>query len=264
MNTDQAFDLLTDAGVTEDISIQTVRRWLKEKKIKYEGTVQQNSGYILDDSDEVFNMLKDAGVPDNIATKIVQRWLNEGKIQNVKAGKRKNQNQYIPNEKASLQRLNNPADQDRIIRQLQVKIKAQNEHIKGIEQLHETSINTLIQQRNKLNKEIISLEHENSELQRETQKLLKENFKLHKELTRLKDELTNGSKKDPDKTHAAPSTKMNNYRQKLGLSKNSSHKEVLAGYKKLLKATHPDQGGSPTAFHYIKTDYDDFRNSIKE
>ncbi|MDQ7860949.1 hypothetical protein RCO48_07755 [Peribacillus frigoritolerans] len=37
MNTDQAFDLLKDAGVTESSSIQTVRRWLREGKIKYEG-----------------------------------------------------------------------------------------------------------------------------------------------------------------------------------------------------------------------------------
>ncbi|MBR8644041.1 hypothetical protein KEH51_02900 [[Brevibacterium] frigoritolerans] len=36
MNTDQTFDLLKDAGVSESSSIQTVRRWLREGKIKYE------------------------------------------------------------------------------------------------------------------------------------------------------------------------------------------------------------------------------------
>ncbi len=43
----------------------------------------------------------------------------------------------------------------------------------------------------------------------------------------------------------------------------ASNKEVLAEYKGLLKITHPDHGGNAKVFHYIKTDYDNFRNSIK-
>ena len=42
MNTDQAFDLLQNAGLSESSSIQTVRRWLREGKIKYEGRETDN------------------------------------------------------------------------------------------------------------------------------------------------------------------------------------------------------------------------------
>ena len=55
-----------------------------------------------------------------------------------------------------------------------------------------------------------------------------------------------------------------NYRQKLGLSKTASDKEVLAGYKNLLKASHPDHGGNAAIFQYIKTEYDSFRKDVNE
>ncbi|MEH6995399.1 hypothetical protein V7075_22345 [Neobacillus drentensis] len=259
MNTDQAYELLTDAGVNEDISIQTVRRWLRERKIKYVGTVPQNSGYILNDTDQALNMLKDAGVSDRIGIQIVRRWLREGKIQNVGNGR----SEYLPNETLSKVYLNNDTDQDKIMGQLKVKINAQEEHIKGMEQLHKTSIDTLIQQRDNLNKEIVNLEYENSDLQKETKKLLKENIELRNQLLKLTEELSKGRKIDPEMIHSTPPPNTNDYRQKLGLSKTSSQKEILAGYKKLIKVTHPDHGGNATAFHYIKTDYDQFRNSIK-
>jgi regulator of replication initiation timing len=262
VNTEQAFLLLKEAGLTEDSSIQTIRRWLRERKINYEGTGLRKTGYILDDTDQALNMLKDAGVAESFGVQIVQRWLSEGKIKTVGTGNRKAE--YRPDEATSKRFLNNPTDEDKIIRQLKVRLKAQDEHIKGIEQLHRTSINTLTQQKDKLNREIFILENEISDLQRETKKLLKENIDLHNALLKLKEELSKGNTSNPEKNQASYPAKKIDYRQKLGLSKAASPKEVLAGYKKLLKMTHPDQGGNATAFHYIKTDYDHFRNSIKE
>ena len=259
MNTDQAFELLRDAGVTEDICINVVRRWLRERKINYEGNVQQKSGYILENTKQAINMLSDAGVAESIGNQVVQRWLMEGKIQTE--GIRKRVTEYIPDESASKRYLNEHTEKDKIIRQLKVTIKAQNEQIKEIEQLYKTSTNTIIKQRDKLNKEIVNLENEKSQLQREANNLLKENIQLRNQLIKLKDELLSGNKKDPDKAHATLPPKVNDYYQKLGLSKTASHKEVLTGYKKLLKVTHPDHGGHASAFHYIKTEYDNFRNS---
>jgi len=68
VNTDQAFELLRDAGVTEDICINVVRRWLRERKINYEGNVQQKSGYILENTKQAITMLSDAGVAESIGT----------------------------------------------------------------------------------------------------------------------------------------------------------------------------------------------------
>ncbi|MEH7305530.1 hypothetical protein [Neobacillus drentensis] len=260
MNTDQAFDLLREAGVTEDTSIQTVRRWFRERKIHFKGAGQQDTGYILDNTDQAFYLLKDAGIVDSTAVQIVRRLLREGKIESVGTGNQKTQS----NETTSNRVVNRPSHQDKIVQQLKVRIKAQDEHIKGIEHLHQTSIATLIQQIDMLKKEIVNHEKENSELQRETKKLLKENIDLTNELLELKGELFKGNKGDSDKTEDIPlaTPLTNDYRQKLGLSKRASDKEVITRYKKLLKITHPDHGGNAALFHFIKTDYDQFRNSI--
>jgi regulator of replication initiation timing len=260
MNTEEAFELLKDAGVNEEIGIQMVRRWLRERKVNFEGTVRRKAGYILKDTDQAFEMLKDAGVAENMSILTVRRWLREGKIQNVGEGSPKIQ--FLSTETSSH---HNSAEQEKLIRQLQAKIKAQDEHIKGLEQLHKSSIHTMIQQREKLNKEILNLENERSELQSESKNLLKENIHLRSEILKLKEELYKGGKREPEKAKATPPvTNTNDYRRKLGLSKTATHKEVLAGYKTLLKVTHPDQGGNATAFQYIKTDYDHFRKSVKD
>jgi hypothetical protein len=259
VNTDQAFDLLKSAGVAEDISIQIVRRWLRERKISYEGKVNQTSGYILDDTEQAYHLLKDAGVAAHIGIPIVRRWLREGKIQNVGSEKRKTE--YIPSDYPSKPFLQVSDGQDKTIRQLKVTIKAQEEHIKGLEELHQNSIKTLVQQRDKLNKEIVSLQNEKSKLQSEVQSLLKENIDLRNQLLKLKEELYKGTKREPDKPQIPFIT--DQYGQKLGLSKRASPREILAGYKKLLKLTHPDHGGNAMAFHYIKTDYDLYRKNIK-
>jgi regulator of replication initiation timing len=249
-----------EAGITEDTSIQTVRRWFRERKISYKGAGKQAAGYILESTDQAFYLLEDAGVVESTAVEIVRRLLREGKIQNVSTGNRKHKTP--PNETAK-PLVNRPSEQEQILRQLKVKIKAQDEHIKGIEHLHQTSIATLIQQRDLLNKEIATLKNEKSELQNETKKLLKENIDLNNELLKLKDKLFKGNKHSDDKTHdAPPSLRTEDYRQKLGLSKRASDKEVLSRYKKLLKITHPDHDGNAAVFHFIKSDYDQFRNSI--
>ncbi|MDR6997714.1 hypothetical protein [Neobacillus niacini] len=260
MNTDQAYALLMDAGVTEENGIQTIRRWLRERKIYYEGNRQQKNEYILDNADQAFIMLKDAGVSESLMAQIVGRWLSEGKIRNVGNGNRTRTAQAEPNKSVINPFLNNQQDQMKIIHQLKEKIKSQDEHIKGMEQLHKTSIHSLIQQRDKYKKENAILQNEKSELQGEIKNLLKENRELRSKLLKLKEEGSFGANKNPDKILGKPQPKTNHYHQKLGLSRTASHKDILAGYKKLLKITHPDHGGNEAAFHYIKTDYDQFRN----
>lgn len=262
LNTDQAFELLIEAGVTEDNSIQTVRRWFRERKITYKGS-GQDTGYILNNTDQAFHLLKDAGVADSTAVQIVRRMLREGQIEKVGSGIQKPT--YPLKESASKPLTNRPSDLDMMIRQLKVKLKAQDEHIKGIEHLHQTSIARLIQQIDILKKDLMKLEKEKSEFQMETKKLLKENIDLTNELLKIKGELFKGKQKDPEfeeKVHTPSPSHTIDYRQKLGLSKMASDKEVLTRYKKLLKITHPDHGGNASAFHFIKTDYDQFRHSI--
>ncbi|NHM33085.1 hypothetical protein [Neobacillus terrae] len=258
MNTDEAFDLLRDAGVDEEAGINTVRRLLRERKITYEGNGNLKVGYIIDNTDQAFNLLHAAGLDETASTQIVRRWLSEGKIRNVGTGDHKTE--YI-SKKGTAKAI--PTDKEKAIHLLKAKIKAQDEHIDGLEKLHRNSINTLIQQREKLNKEIARLENDKSILEQESRNLLKENIQLRNELLKLKG---NGNRKTAtDKKQSEPPVpKTINYRQKLGLSKTASDKEVLAGYKNLLKATHPDHGGNALVFHYIKTEYDLFRKNIKE
>ena len=257
MNTDQAFDLLKDAGVTESISIQTVRRWLREGKIKYEGgNGNRKTGYIIDDTNQAFDLLKDAGITESISIQTVRRWLREGKIKYEENGNRKTG--YIIEDTVSKLFINNRIDQnkDEIIHRLKLKIQTQDKHIEGIEELHETAKKILIQQRDKLKKEVVILKNATSKLQNETKNLLKENIELRNELRKVKENKR-------DNYNFDSTTQSNDYSKKLGLSKMASHKEVLAEYKGLLKITHPDHDGNAKLFHYIKTDYDNFRNSIK-
>jgi len=262
VNTDQAFDFLKDAGVTEDSSIQIVRRWLRERKINYEGGGNRKSGYILENTDQAINLLKEAGVNETVGMQIVRRWLQEGKIEKV--GKGSWITGILLNETNSKEMIKHQTEHEKIIRQLKLKISAQEEQMKGIEKLHHTSINMLIQQRNKLKKENFSLENEKTELQSEMKNLLKENIELRNELLKLKEELSSGNKREPDQAQTTPPhTITTDYRQKLALSKTANDKEILAGYKRLLKITHPDHGGNAAAFHYIKADFDDYRKRLK-
>jgi predicted site-specific integrase-resolvase len=262
VNTDQAFNLLMDAGVPENNSIQTVRRWLREGKIKYDGNSNRKAEYIIDDTDYVIELLKDAGVADSIGIQTVTHWLREGKIKYD--GTRNRNTGYMIDETVSKLLTNNRTNQnkDDIIHQLKLKIKAQDEHIEVIEELHEAASKILILQRDKLNQELIFLQNEKSRLKNETIDLLKENIELRNELIKLKDKRFTENIGDNGNFH--PTTESEDYRRKLGLSKKASNKELLAGYKDLLKIAHPDRGGNAKTFQYIKTDYDTFRNSIKD
>ncbi|MEJ9231952.1 hypothetical protein LAV79_21280 [Peribacillus butanolivorans] len=258
MNTDQAFDLLKDAGVTESISIQTVRRWMREGKIKYEGgNKNRKTGYIIDDTDQAFDLLKDAGITESISIQTVRRWMNEGKIKYEGNGNR--ETGYIFNDTVSKVSINDRIDQnkDEIIHRLKLKIQAQDKHIKGIEELHESAKKILIQQRDKFKKEVVILKNEKSKLQYETKDLLKENIELRNELIKVKENKRDNYNFDSN-------NQSNDYSEKLGLAKMASNKDVIAEYKGLLKITHPDHDGNAKVFHYIKTDYDNFRKFIKD
>ncbi|MFI8495887.1 hypothetical protein ACIGC1_23805 [Peribacillus butanolivorans] len=257
MNTDQAFDLLKDAGVTESISIQTVRRWMREGKIKYEGgNKNRKTGYIIDDTDQAFDLLNDAGITESISIQTVRRWMREGKIKYEGNGNR--ETGYIINDTVSKVSINDRIDQnkDEIIHRLKLKIQAQDKHIKGIEELHESAKKILIQQRDKFKKEVVILKNEKSKLQIETKDLLKENIELRNELIKVKENKRDNYNFDSN-------NQSNDYSEKLGLAKMASNKDVIAEYKGLLKITHPDHDGNAKVFHYIKTDYDNFRKFIK-
>ncbi|MBT2655604.1 hypothetical protein J7E81_10225 [Bacillus sp. ISL-18] len=260
MNTDQAFDFLKAAGVSDEECVDTVRRWLRERKIKYQakGAFHQTD-YILDDTNQAINLLNDAGVAASMGIQVVQRWLYEGKIQKVGDGNQLTE--YIASVKNPKPLLNPPTDQDKLIRELKAKVKVQDDHLKELEELHKTSVKTFIQQRNKLQKEILNLELEKNELQKETRKVLKENIELRSELLYLKDKLSKQGKRVPEKAQVFTPNQSLDYRQKLGLSKTASEKEILTRYKKLLKMTHPDHGGNAVVFHYVKTDYDHYKNN---
>ncbi|MCH6264637.1 hypothetical protein [Neobacillus citreus] len=262
MNTDQAFELLKSAGVPDELSIQTVRRWMRERKIRFEGKQRlSKTEYILEDTDQAFDLLKDAGVASNIGIQLVKRWYNEGKIHRL--GNVDQIKEYLSTQPKLPAFEDRPSDMT--IRELKVKLKAQDEQIKGIQELHQTSVKAMSQQRDKLQKEIASLKNENTELQMETKQVLKENIELRKELLRLKEELSKQGRGEEEKIQyqSAPHSIPQDFRRRLGLSKTANPKEVLVGFKKLLIETHPDHGGSAKAFHYIKTDYDQFKNSIK-
>lgn len=253
VNTDQAFDLLKDAGVTESISIQTVRRWLREGRIKYEGgNGSRKTGSTMDDTDLAFDLLKDAGISEHVRLQVVRRWLNEGRIKYE--GKSKRDSGYIIDDATKSLSINDvPAqNKDEIIHRLRLKIQAQDTHIEGMEALYETAKKTLIQQREMYKKEVVMLRNEKSQLQNEAGDLLTENIELRNELTKRKQNQTGHF-------NSAPIARSDDYSKKLGLSKKATVKEVLAGYKGLLKITHPDQNGNAKVFHYIKTDYDNFR-----
>ncbi|MCM3766015.1 hypothetical protein [Neobacillus niacini] len=260
MNTDQAFDLLKNAGFSEEQSIETVRRWMRERKISYVGKAAQwETVYILEDTDQAIELLKDAGVSASIGIPLVKRWYLEGKIQKVGNG-------YQLSNYITRQHLfeNRPIKQDKSLHDIKEKIKAQDKQLQGLEELHKTSVRALIEQRNNLKRELAVLKKEKSEWTKESEKVLKENLELRKVLLKLKEERSRQGKRVEEPAEAPPVSYPSDYRQKLGLSKKAGQKEVLTGFKKLLKLTHPDHGGSAAAFHYIKTDYDQYKNSLKD
>lgn len=200
-------------------------------------------------TDQAFSLLKEAGITDNIET--FKQWLREGKIKATG---------FTVDDKALIRfmKTQTKLDKDQIIQQLKLRIKAKDEEIKGLEELHAAQAKVLIQQRDKLYNEIGLLQIERNHLKKETINLLKENIELRDELIALKEKLFKGetNKDAPD------SISSNDVRQKLGLTNLAIDKDVIAAYKELLKKAHPDHGGNEKLFHYIKTDFDQFRSNL--
>ena len=196
-------------------------------------------------TDQAFEMLKEAGVTDNIDT--FRNWLREGKIRATG---------FTIDEDALKQFINEQTipNKDELIRQLTLKLKVQDAHIKGLEELLENTTKQLTKQKDQLNHEMMLLIHKKNKLKQESIDLLRENIELRDEIISLKERLGNN--------HVVQAALPMEYRQKLGLSKRASDKDVLAGFKELLKLAHPDRGGNAKIFQYIKTDYDELRNKV--
>lgn len=204
-------------------------------------------------SDKAFALLKEAGITDNVDT--YRGWVREGRIKAIGLSIDDHSlEQFMKDYK-------NP-DKDVIIKQLKAKIHAQNNHIIGIEQLHETATHTFFKQREKLNNEILHLKKENQKLQKETTELLKENISLRDQLIKFKEYnfMNNEQNSIPPESPSIPHTN----KQKLGLSKMASNQEILSAYKELLKLAHPDHGGNAKLFQYIKADFDQIRKNFKK
>ncbi|MFS0882614.1 hypothetical protein CHH83_12655 [Bacillus sp. 7586-K] len=202
-------------------------------------------------TDQAFSLLKEAGITDNIET--FKQWLREGKIKATG---------FTVDDKALIRfmKTQTKLDKDQIIQQLKLRIKAKDAEIKGLEDLHAAQSKVLIQQRDKLYNEIGLLQIERNHLKKETINLLKENIELRDELIALKEKFFKGetNKDGPD------SFSSSDIRQKLGLTKLAIDKDVITAYKELLKKAHPDHGGNEKLFHYIKTDFDQFRSNSKD
>ncbi|WP_428909762.1 hypothetical protein [Niallia sp. Krafla_26] len=202
--------------------------------------------------DEAFSLLKEAGITDDID--VFRKWIREDRIMSI----------GLTIDAHSLEQFmkdyKNP-DKELTIKQLKAKIHAQNNHITGIEKLHETTAQTFARQREQLKGEILFLKKENQRLQQESMDLLKENIALRDQLIKLKENASgttqpkSGSQESPSPLHVD--------KQKLGLSKMASNQEVLSAYKELLKLAHPDRGGNAKLFQYIKTDFDRIRRKSK-
>ncbi|PMC33780.1 hypothetical protein CJ195_26865 [Bacillus sp. UMB0899] len=212
MKMNEAVEMLTKAGVSENIRTLTIRKWIKEGKI----TSDDTNGYSL----------------DHQTTELLQSSLREEKKE--------------------------------IIKQFQSKLKVQDEYIEGIKALHENSL----KQREQLHQEISLLKKEKNDLQKEMNSLLTENIRLRNDLIKHKENSihTNSTKAHEQKRETAPLQirfPLQDYRDKLGLSKLSGKKEVMTAYKELLKISHPDHGGQLKSFQYIKADFDQFKKEFK-
>lgn len=202
-------------------------------------------------TDQAFTLLKEAGITDNIET--FKQWLREGKIKATG---------FTVDDKALMRfmKTQTKLDKDHIIQQLKLRIKAKDAEIKGLEELHAAQSSVLIQQRDKHYNEIGLLQIERNHLKKETINLLKENIELRDELIALKEKFN----KEESNMDRPASFSSSDIRQKLGLTKLASDKDVIAAYKELLKKAHPDHGGNEKLFHYIKTDFDQFRSNLKD
>ena len=202
--------------------------------------------------DKAFSLLKEAGITDNVD--VFREWVREGRIKSI----------GLTIDDHSLVRFmkdyKNP-DKDLMIRQLKAKIHAQNNQIIGIENLHESTIQTSSRQREQLKKEVLFLKKENQRLQQESMDLLKENIALRDRIIKLKENASSPNQQNSRSLESPSPLQVD--KQKLGLSKMASNQEILSAYKELLKLSHPDRGGNAKLFQYIKADFDRIRKRFR-
>lgn len=205
-----------------------------------------------------------AGVSESMRTLTIRKWIKEGKI----TSSEKN-GLHIDEHTTNLLQHRLRDDKNEMIRKFQAKLKVQDDYIEGIKALHKDATHSFLKQREKLNQEMTQLKMENNHLQKEITHLLKENIRLRNDLIKAKEKVMNKnngndhSQQEKNTSIHLPFQKLNEYRHKFGLPKIASKKEVVASYKELLKLTHPDHGGHPKCFHYIKADFDQFKKDLK-
>lgn len=208
---------------------------------------------------EAVEELTKAGVSESIRTLTIRKWIKEGKITSSE-----NNGYSVDKQTTKLLQNSLPDEKNEIIKKLQTKIKLQDEYIEGIKAIHKDTTNSYITQRENLNQEISLLKNENNDLQKEVTQLLKENISLRDDLIRYKENSMNKNKnRDHDQQQPTSNYHLREYQHKLGLAKIAGKKEIVASYKELLKLTHPDHGGDPKCFHYIKADFDTFKRNLK-
>jgi hypothetical protein len=212
---------------------------------------------------EAVEELTKAGVSESIRTLTIRKWIKEGKITSSA-----NNGYSVDEQTTKLLQNSLRNEKNEIIKKLQTKIKLQDEYIDGIKALHKDASNSFLKLRENLNQEILLLKKENNDLQKEVTQLIKENIRLRDDLIKYKEKSINKNNNREHDQHEKPTSThqpyyLNEYRDKLGLAKIAGKKEVVASYKELLKLTHPDHGGNPKCFHYIKADFDQFKRSIK-
>jgi len=226
------------------------KNYFKKDKIKRVTILKMN---------EAVEMLTKAGVSENIRTLTIRKWIKEGKITSDDTN-----GASIDHQSTEPLHLRLRDEKKEMIRQFQSQLKVQEGYIEGIKALHENSI----KQREQLHQEISLLKKEKNDLQEEVNSLQKENIRLRNEIIQLKEHSihTNSSKTQEPKKETAPLQirfPLQDYRDKLGLSKVSGKKEVMSAYKELLKLSHPDHGGQLKSFQYIKADFDQFKKDFK-
>ncbi|UGB29157.1 hypothetical protein [Metabacillus sp. B2-18] len=212
---------------------------------------------------EAVEELTKAGVSESIRTLTIRKWIKEGIITSSE-----NNGYSIDKQTTKLLQNSLRDEKNEIIKKLQTKIKLQDEYIEGIKAIHKDATSSFITQRENLNREISLLKKENNDLQKEVTQLLKENIRLRDDLIKYKENSMNKNKNSDHDQQEQPTSydlsyHLREYQHKLGLAKIAGKKEIVASYKELLKLTHPDHGGDPKCFHYIKADFDTFKRNLK-
>lgn len=234
INTDQAFEKLKEAGVTG--SIQTVRRWLRNGKIKASRSENRKAGFEIDEGD-------------------LKRFINERtgmdkdeRIKYLEEKYKQLNDQYQPMYEDWLKVLK----ENRELKQSKVeneKLKRKIELLRDENKALENAYKTVREINDRLTKENESKNNS-----------FFDNFERLKQ--RAKANADYWQSHNFDFNLFMQPQKKQNYRENLGLSSNCSDEELKKEFKKLLKILHPDTGGNAKLFQQMKADYDAFRKSI--